>query len=149
MSDMFRKTAAEAVLPGVLKLTWNAGYEGTVDLCGTIADGEIFEPIRNPEDFNNVRVADYGHNIYWGDADDGVDFGCDRLRETICQTTIRRMRAAVAEHNYVAACLAACFGKPRRLPPRRPLSLVYRVCDCILPLEVIAGVCPARVCAAG
>ena len=81
MSDTLRITSAEVVLPGVLKLAWNDGYEGIVDLRGIIADGEIFEPIRNPEAFNNVRVAEYGHHIYWGDEDDGVDFGCDRLRE--------------------------------------------------------------------
>jgi Protein of unknown function (DUF2442) len=81
MNDILRITAAEAVLPGVLKLSWNDGYEGIVDLRGKISDGEIFEPIRNPETFKNVRVAAYGHLIYWGDEDDGVDFGCDRLRE--------------------------------------------------------------------
>jgi hypothetical protein len=81
MSDTLRITAAEQVLPGVLKLAWNDGYEGIVDLRGTIAEGEIFEPIRGPENFKTVRVADYGHSIYWGDENDGVDFGSDRLRE--------------------------------------------------------------------
>ena len=81
MSDILRVTAAEAVVPGVLKLAWNDGYEGIVDLRGVIADGEIFEPIRNPEEFRRVRIAAYGHSIYWLDEDDGIDFGCDRLRE--------------------------------------------------------------------
>jgi hypothetical protein len=81
MSDILRITGAEAVLPGVLKLAWNDGYEGIVDLRGTIAAGEVFDPIRDPENFKNVRIAEYGHHIYWGDEDDGVDFGCDRLRE--------------------------------------------------------------------
>jgi Protein of unknown function (DUF2442) len=82
MSDILRIVSAEAVLPGVLKLVWNDGYEGIVDLRGTIADGEIFESIRDPENFKKVRVADYGHHIYWGDENDGVDCGCDSLRET-------------------------------------------------------------------
>lgn len=81
MNNILRIIGAEAVLPGVLKLAWNDGYEGIVDLRGTIADGEIFEPIRDPENFKNVRVEEYGHHIYWGDENDGVDFGCDRLRE--------------------------------------------------------------------
>jgi hypothetical protein len=82
MSDLLRITSAEAVLPGVLKLAWNDGYEGIVDLRGVIAEGEIFEFIRDPEHFKNVRVADYGHSIYWGEEDnEEVDFGCDRLRE--------------------------------------------------------------------
>jgi hypothetical protein len=82
MSDLARITAAEAVVPGVLKLTWNDGYEGVVDLRGIIADGEIFEHIRNPENFKKVRIASCGHSIYWGEeGNEEVDFGCDRLRE--------------------------------------------------------------------
>jgi hypothetical protein len=82
MSDILHITAAEAVLPGVLKLVWNDGYEGIVDLRGTIAEGQIFESIRNPDNFKNVRVGKYGHSIYWGQEDnEEVDFGCDRLRE--------------------------------------------------------------------
>ncbi len=81
MNDDLRITGAEAILPGVLKLAWNDGYEGIVDLRGKIADGEIFQPIRDAGEFKKVRVADYGQYIYWGDEDDGVDFGCDRLRQ--------------------------------------------------------------------
>ena len=82
MRRILRITGAEAVLPGVLKLTWNDGYEGVVDLRGVIADGEIFEHIRDPENFKKVRVEGYGHSIYWGEeGNEEVDFGCDRLRE--------------------------------------------------------------------
>ncbi len=81
MSDTLRIVSAEAVLPGVLKLAWSDGYEGIVDLRGKIADGEIFEAIRDPKNFKKVCVAEFGHHIYWGDEDDGVDFGADRLRE--------------------------------------------------------------------
>jgi hypothetical protein len=82
MNDILRITAAEAILPGVLKLAWNDGYEGIVDLRGIIAEGELFEHIRNPENFKKVRVESYGHSIYWGEEDnEEVDFDCDRLRE--------------------------------------------------------------------
>jgi hypothetical protein len=82
MSDILRITAAEAVLPGVLKLAWNDGYEGIVDLRGIIADGELYEHIRNPQNFKRVRVERYGHSIYWGEeGNEEVDFGCDGLRE--------------------------------------------------------------------
>lgn len=82
MKDILRIVAAEAVVPGVLKLTWNDGHEGVVDLRGAIADGPIFESIRNPEEFRKVRIESYGHYIYWGEEDNTqVDFGCDRLRE--------------------------------------------------------------------
>jgi hypothetical protein len=82
MSQVLRITGAEAVVPGVLKVTWNDGYEGVVDLRGVIADGEIFEHIREPENFKKVRVEGYGHSIYWGEeGNEEVDFGCDQLRE--------------------------------------------------------------------
>jgi hypothetical protein len=82
MSDPFRVSAAEVVLPGVLKLSWSDGYEGIVDLRGFIAEGEIFAPLRNPDHFRNVQVAEFGHSVFWGeDGDEGVDFGCERLRE--------------------------------------------------------------------
>ena len=82
MSSILRIIAAEAVLPGVLKLAWSDGYEGVVDLRGVIANGEIFEPIRDSEHFKQVRVETYGHSIYWGEeGNEEVDFGCDRLRE--------------------------------------------------------------------
>ena len=82
MSDVLRVAAAEAVLHGVLKLAWNDGYEGIVDLRGIMANGQIFAHIRNPTNFLDVKVESYGHSIYWGAEDDAeVDFGCDRLRE--------------------------------------------------------------------
>ncbi len=79
MNDILRITLAERVVQGVLKLIWNDGYEGVVDLRGIIADGEIFQHVRNPENFKKVRVETYGHFIYWGDEKgEEVDFGCDR-----------------------------------------------------------------------
>lgn len=82
MSGILHITAVEPVVHGVLKLVWDDGYEGVVDLRGIIADGELFEHIRNPENFRQVRVASRGHSIYWGpEGDEIVDFGCDRLRE--------------------------------------------------------------------
>jgi hypothetical protein len=93
MSDTLRITSAEAVLPGVLKLAWNDGYEGIVDLRSIIAEGEIFEHIRNSESFKRVRVESHGHSIYWGEeGNEEVDFGCDRLRE------IAQEQAALIAH---------------------------------------------------
>ena len=82
MSDLLRIIAAEAVVPGVLKLVWSDGYEGVVDLRGIIAEGELFAKIRDPEYFRNVRVAAFGHSVYWGaEGEEDVDLGCERLRE--------------------------------------------------------------------
>lgn len=82
MSDILRISSAEAVLPGVLKLVWNDGYQGIVDLRGIIAQGALFETLRDAGQFAGVHVAEHGHSIYWGkDGDEDADFGCDRLRE--------------------------------------------------------------------
>ena len=82
MSEMPRILSAEPVVHGVLKLTWNDGYEVIVDLRGIIAKGKIFGPLSNPDYFKSVRVSEYGHSIYWGEPDnEDVDFGADRLRE--------------------------------------------------------------------
>ncbi|MFN3685573.1 DUF2442 domain-containing protein [Salinarimonas sp.] len=82
MTDNPRISAAEAVLPGILKLRWTDGYEGIVDLRPIIKDGEIFDAIRDPERFSQVRIIEYGHGIFWLD-DDGyeIDFRSGRLRE--------------------------------------------------------------------
>lgn len=93
MTLILRITAAEPVLHGVLKVTWSDGYQGVVDLRGIIAEGPIFEYIRNPANFASVRVESYGHSIYWGaEGDEEVDFGCDRLRE------IAEQQAATLAH---------------------------------------------------
>ena len=84
MKDMLRVTSAEAVIPGVLKVAWNDGFEGVVDLHGLIAKGKIFSPLRDPRYFEKVQVAPYGHSVFWGEEDnEDVDFGCDRLREMV------------------------------------------------------------------
>ena len=82
MSKMLRIVSAEAVVPGVLKVVWNDGYQGIVDLRGIIEDGQIFAPLRDASKFRQVQVNAHGHSIYWGELDnEDVDFGCDRLRE--------------------------------------------------------------------
>lgn len=74
--------AAEAVIPGVLKITWSDGYEGIVDIRGLLSSGPVFEPLRDAGYFRSVKVDTFGHSVYWGEEyAEEVDFGCDRLRE--------------------------------------------------------------------
>lgn len=82
MTGLPRIAAAEAVLPGVLKLRWTDGYEGFVDLRPIIKDGEVYEAIRDPQRFARVQIIEYGHGIFWLD-DDGyeIDFRSGRLRD--------------------------------------------------------------------
>jgi hypothetical protein len=93
MSEIPRILSVEPVVQGVLKLTWNDGYEGIVDLRGIIARGKVFAPLSAPDYFKGVRVGDHGHSIYWGEPDnEEVDFGADRLRQ------ISEQQAALLAH---------------------------------------------------
>lgn len=74
--------SAVPVAHGILKMKWDDGYEGVVDLRPVIARGRTFTCLQDSAYFATVRVSDYGHSIYWGESDnETVDFGCDRLRE--------------------------------------------------------------------
>lgn len=82
MSEIIRMNSVEPVLHGVVKIVWLDGYEAIVDLRPVIAEGDVFEPLRgSPERFNSVKLAEFGHTIYWLDNDgDEIDFGSDQLR---------------------------------------------------------------------
>jgi Protein of unknown function (DUF2442) len=81
MTDILHILSADVVADGILKITWDDNCAGLVDLRPIIARGKVFIPLQDPEYFKTVRVAPYGHSIYWGEEDDEtVDFGCDRLR---------------------------------------------------------------------
>ncbi|MCI0598235.1 MAG: DUF2442 domain-containing protein [Beijerinckiaceae bacterium] len=82
MSDIIRMKSVEPVLYGVVKIVWLDGHEAIVDLRPVIAEGNIFAFLRSsPERFNAVKLADFGHAIYWLDAEGNeIDFGSDALR---------------------------------------------------------------------
>jgi hypothetical protein len=76
-----RIVSAEPVIHGMLKIVWNDGYEGVVDLRPTIARGRIFTYLRNAKNFQGVRVSEYGHSIEWiNDKGEQIDFAADTLR---------------------------------------------------------------------
>jgi Protein of unknown function (DUF2442) len=76
-----RIVSAEPVIHGVLKIVWNDGYEGVVDLRPTIARGRIFTYLKKPENFDRVQVSEYGHSIEWiNEKGEEIDFGADALR---------------------------------------------------------------------
>jgi hypothetical protein len=76
-----RIVSAQPVIHGVLKIVWDDGYEGVVDLRPTIARGRIFTYLQIPKNFTNVRVSEYGHSIEWiNEKGEEIDFGADSLR---------------------------------------------------------------------
>jgi hypothetical protein len=81
MKKLPRIVLAEPVIHGVLKIVWNDGYEGIVDLRPTIARGKIFTHLQKPRNFSRVLVSEFGHSVEWMDEDgDQIDFGADALR---------------------------------------------------------------------
>ena len=94
MTEIIRMKAVEPILYGVLKITWEDGYEAVVDLRPVIAEGEVFEFLRkSPDRFYDVKLEDFGHSIFWLDDDgDEIDFGSDSLRRrAIRQAEILRL----------------------------------------------------------
>ena len=76
-----RIVSATPVIHGVLKIVWNDGYEGVVDLRPTITRGRIFTYLQNAKNFAKVRVGEYGHSIEWiNENGEEIDFGADTLR---------------------------------------------------------------------
>ena len=76
-----RMVSVSPVIHGVLKIVWTDGYEGVVDLRPLLARGKIFTYLQTPENFEKVRLEEYGHHIYWLD-DKGyeIDLSADSLR---------------------------------------------------------------------
>jgi hypothetical protein len=76
-----RIVSAEVVIQGVVKLVFDDGYEGVVDLRPIISRGRIFKYLKLPGNFRKMQLEEYGHHIAWVD-DDGneIAFGADSLR---------------------------------------------------------------------
>jgi hypothetical protein len=80
MDDLRRIEFAELVLHGVIKLAWDDGFVGLVDLRPFIAIGRVYTPLSDPEAFKAFFVDAHGFSLGWGDRDDPfVAFGADRL----------------------------------------------------------------------
>ena len=76
-----RIVSVSCVIHGVLKINWNDGYEGVVDLRPLLARGEIFTWLQNSSNFKEVALGEYGHSIYWlDDQEYTIDLSADSLR---------------------------------------------------------------------
>ena len=83
MTEIIAMHSAEPVIFGVVKIAWKEGFAGIVDLQPVLAKGEMFNSLRiNPARFDELKLEDYGHNIFWLDDDrDEIEFGSDSLRQ--------------------------------------------------------------------
>ena len=82
MTEIPRIVAAQPVIHGVLKIQWDDGYEGIVDLRPVIARGKIFTYLQKAENFEKLQIGEYGHGILWiNENGEEIDFGSDSLRQ--------------------------------------------------------------------
>ncbi len=91
-SEIPRIVSAEPVIHGVLKIQWNDGYTGVVDLRPVIERGAVFTHLQDPNRFQQVRVGEHGHSIYrTNERGEEIDFGADSLRRrAIAQLDLHR-----------------------------------------------------------
>jgi hypothetical protein len=72
---------AQPVIHGVLKIAFDDGYAGVVDLRPLIAKGKVFSWLATPTNFAEVKIDEFGHSLSWRD-DTGymIDLSADSLR---------------------------------------------------------------------
>jgi hypothetical protein len=81
MKKLPRIISAEPVIHGVLKLIFDDGYEGVIDIRPLIARGGVFTWLQKQKNFQKVQLEGYGHYIFWiDDKDQEIDLGADSLR---------------------------------------------------------------------
>jgi uncharacterized protein DUF2442 len=74
MTEIPRIMTAEPVIHGVLKIQWDDGYAGIVDLRPVIARGRIFTYLQEPKNFEKLKIGEHGHGIVWvNDAGEEID----------------------------------------------------------------------------
>jgi hypothetical protein len=83
----------EPVMFGVLRIVFDDGYEGVLDLRSVMGKG-IWQNIRTREDFFEIEVAPNGGHVSWPKGDgmtelpaDGVRLTCERQ-----ESLLRSMR---------------------------------------------------------
>ena len=82
MSEIIRIVSEESVIHGVLKIAWNDGYVGIVDLRPVISRGRIFTYLQTTGNFSRFRIGEHGHALVWtNDNGEDIDFGADSLRQ--------------------------------------------------------------------
>jgi hypothetical protein len=83
MTDLILLKSVEPVINGVLKLEWLDGLDAVVNIRSLIADGEMFQFLRDdPKRFQTVALAELGHAIFWlDDSGDEIGLSSNSLRD--------------------------------------------------------------------
>jgi hypothetical protein len=83
----------EVVKYPILRLVFEDGLTGEIDFGAKIAVGGVFAPLRDPEYFKQVAVADGGHSFGWNldSLGNEIDFCADAARINIETKTVERL----------------------------------------------------------
>jgi hypothetical protein len=78
---LYAITWVKPVTGGQLNLTFNATPDkiDLVDLSGMLAQGGVFEPLRDPARFATVEIGPRGRTLLWRVGEDVVDLCADAL----------------------------------------------------------------------
>ncbi|HMB54303.1 MAG TPA: DUF2442 domain-containing protein [Thermoanaerobaculia bacterium] len=76
---LVRVTDAKLIRDFVVWVRFNDGVEGEVDLTGEL-DGPVFEPLKEPGFFAQLRVDPDVHTLVWPN---GADFAPEFLHEHV------------------------------------------------------------------
>jgi hypothetical protein len=78
----------------VVRLTFDDGLVGDIDLAGDIQRGPIFAPLKDEATFRQVALAEDGRSFGWNLDEIGseIDLGADAARADI-ETALVRARA--------------------------------------------------------
>ena len=127
--------------PFTLRIVWDNGEVGLVDVSGLVGTFRLYEPLRHsPELFCSVQVGDFGTDIVWTDR---IDMSADTLWRlaqeqsgaTMSSDAFRRWRERQA---YTLDGAAQALGLSRRMvayyeqgekPIPRVVALATRALD--------------------
>jgi hypothetical protein len=108
-------TAARAIGPASIALTWSNGTDVTLDLAPMLSDRALAS-LRDPIEFAKAAVGDWGHSLEWPS---GAELGADALwLETLSATGHEDVRAFLEwrlRHALSLSKAADALGVSRRM----------------------------------
>lgn len=92
---LHRFASVEALSYPVIRVTFEDGVSGRLDLSEEIATGPIFAPLKDRDFFKTVAVGEYGHTFGWRLDEPGheIDF-CPTATRTRIETQMVEEMAA-------------------------------------------------------
>ena len=77
----------------ILHLVFKDGFSGDLDLTDTIARGPLFEPVKNPDFFSNVKLDRHGYSFGWqlDEIGNEIDFSADGARIDLETAFVKKM----------------------------------------------------------